>query len=382
VTAKDARAPLRPAPRGGTVAGGRPRSRAPQVGRPAGKFTQQRRLDRLRAALEANPAGLSIAEIAQVLDVTARSVRRYLGFLKLTTPIEPVAASPGRENVWRIKPSERARAVSLRRAPAYCLVAGRGVFDPMRGSALFDALDLVHREMLQVANRPAGRGPSQGEIRADTRLDERFHYLAHPAFSHAGRGEEIDDVFRATADLHAVQFRYRAITAALPGAAAARGALSVETVVAHPYALLLYRGALSLVARDVARGEVRAFAFERVTDLAIREEERFTLPADLRAADFAHGAFGVCAQAPAVRVLVEFDARAADEIRARKVHPTQKIATSPDGRVRVSVSIPGPLLPEVARWVLGFADAARVIEPPELVTHVAGALAAAAQRYG
>jgi hypothetical protein len=32
--------------------------------------------------------------------------------------------------------------------------------------------------------------------------------------------------------------------------------------------------------------------------------------------------------------------------------------------------------------VLGFADAARVIEPPELVAHVAGALAAAAQRYG
>ena len=80
-------------------------------------------------------------------------------------------------------------------------------------------------------------------------------------------------------------------------------------------------------------------------------------------------------------MLVEFDPRAADEVRGRKLHPTQKIATAPDGRVRLSVMLPESLLPEVRRWVLGFADAARVIEPPELVTDVARALAAAAKRY-
>ncbi|MGO8999095.1 MAG: helix-turn-helix transcriptional regulator [Polyangiaceae bacterium] len=373
MSSRDARSPWRGAPLAGSPSGARGgRTRAVKPGRPPGKFTQHRRLDRLRGALEAHPAGMSIAEIASFLNVTTRSVRRYLGYLKLSTPIEPVSASPGRENVWRIKPSERARSVPLRRAPAYCLIAGRGVFEPLKGSALFDALDVVHREVLQVASRPA-RGPAQGEIHGDTRLDERLLQIGYPAISYAGRGEEIDDLFRAVADLHVVQFRYR------DGASGAGGA----KVSAHPYAVLLDRGAISLVALDVEAREVRAFSFGRIADLSLRVEERFTLPPDVRASDFAHGAFGVAAAAgsPKVRVLVEFDARVADEIRQRKLHSTQKIATAPDGRVRLSVTLPGALLPEVRRWVLGFAEAARVIEPPELVADVARVLAAAAKRY-
>jgi predicted DNA-binding transcriptional regulator YafY len=335
-------------------------------GRPAGSFTQQLRLEKLRDALERRPAGLSSTEIASLLKVTPRSVRRYLRFLKAGAPIEPVSAGPGRENVWRIKPSEQPRSVPLRRAPGYCLLAGRGVFEPLKGSALFDALDLLHREMLQVASRPA-RGPAPGEIHGDTRLDERLLYLAHPARSYAGRGEEIDDLFRAVADLHVIQFRH--------------GGPRGELVVAHPYVVLLHRGTISLVARHLGQGVVRTFAFERMADVSLRAEERFELPEDLRATDFVHGAFGVSAELTRVRVLVEFDARVADEIRPRKLHPTQKIATAPDGRVRLSVTLPAALLPEVRRWVLGFADAARVIEPPELVAEVAGALAAAAKRY-
>jgi predicted DNA-binding transcriptional regulator YafY len=352
------------------------KSRGVRRGRPTGKFTQHRRLDKLRAALEGHPAGLSVAEIATVLHVTTRSVRRYLGYLKVHTPIEAVSTAPGRENVWRIKPSERARSVPLRRAPAYCLLAGRAVFEPMKGSALFDALDVVHRQVLQVASRPA-KGPAQGEIRGDARLEERLHYLPYPPASYGGRAEEIDDLFRAVADLHVLSFRYREGARPAREGRDARG----EKVVVHPYALLIHRGALHLVALDVERKEVRGFLLERMADLSVQAGGTFEVPAGLRALDFAHGVFGVAAGQARVRVIVEFDPRAAEEIRGRKLHPSQKIATAPDGRVRLSVHLPDGLLPEARRWVLGFADAARVIEPPELVAAVAGALAAGAKRY-
>jgi predicted DNA-binding transcriptional regulator YafY len=91
--------------------------------------------------------------------------------------------------------------------------------------------------------------------------------------------------------------------------------------------------------------------------------------------------FGVSAEPARVRVLVELDARVADEVRYRKLHPGQKIAVASDGRVRVSVVVPEALLGEVRRWVLGYGDAARVIEPPELRGEVARALAAAARWY-
>ncbi len=369
MSSRDPRASQRP-PTVAPPTPARAKSRAPRRGRPPGKFTQNRRLERLRDALEKNSAGLSIAEIAALLHVTPRSVRRYLGHLRVTTPIEALPAAPGRENVWRIKPSERARSVPLRRAPAYCLLATRAVFDPLKGSALFDALDLVHRQMLQVASRPS-KGPMEGEIRGDARLDERLLFVSSPPASYAARAEEIDDLFRAVADLHVLRFRLQ------PREAGARA----ESVVAHPYAIYLRAGALHIIAFDVERAEVRALPFDRVAGLVLSADERFVVPADFRASDLVHGIFGVAPGPARVRLLVEFDPRAADEIRARKLHPAQKIATAPDGRVRLSVQLPEALLPEARRWVLGFADAARVIEPAELADDVARALAAAAKRY-
>ena len=52
--------------------------RGPKVGRPKGRFTQHRRLDRLREVLESEPRGLTLEDLAATLKITQRSVRRYL----------------------------------------------------------------------------------------------------------------------------------------------------------------------------------------------------------------------------------------------------------------------------------------------------------------
>ena len=142
-------------------------------------------------------------------------------------------------------------------------------------------------------------------------------YLAHPPASYAGRAEEIDDLFRAVADLHVLEFRYRPGTPAeqpVGDGVVGRG----ERVESHPYAVLLHRGAIHLIGRDTATGRTRAFLFERMAEVTLRDAESFVVPADLRAADFAHGIFGVAAGEAKTRVLVEFDARVADEIRRKK----------------------------------------------------------------
>ena len=43
-------------------------------GRPKGKFTQHRRLDRLREILEKHPRGISLYDLADALSVTVRSM--------------------------------------------------------------------------------------------------------------------------------------------------------------------------------------------------------------------------------------------------------------------------------------------------------------------
>ena len=343
----------------------RARSKGPRRGRPAGNFTQHRRLDRLRETLESHPSGLTLDELAALLHVTTRSVRRYLDELDRWTQLESIPTAPGAAHVWRIKPSERGRALVVRRTQAFALLAARRVFDVMRGSALYDELDVVHRQLVQLAHRPTARAGQRGELASGQRLEERLVYVPSPSRSYVERGEELDDLFHAVADLHAVRFRHRP-----------RG----ERLVFHPYALVLHRGRVLCIGRDAGARATRVVDFDRTSDLAGVETERFELPEDFAVDDYLEGEFGVAPPSERTRVLIEFDPRVADDVRSRRLHPTQRIATAPDGRIRLSAAVGDRR--ELVRWVLGFGDAARVIEPPELAAEIRSRLAGALARYG
>jgi predicted DNA-binding transcriptional regulator YafY len=340
-----------------------PRTRLPKAGRPPGKFTQHRRLDKLRETLESNPAGLALEDLAMLLRVTTRSVRRYLQELELITELESVETTPGGAHLWRIKPSERGRSVTLRRTQAYCLLAARKIFEVMRGSALYDEVDLALRQVLQIAQRPA---KTKGDVPSDHRLEDRFVYVPNPPRSYAKQSEELDDLFQAVAELRAVRMRYRR-------------ADKIERVILEPYAMVIHRGAVFCVARDALSDEVLPFQLDRMSDVE-RTGEGFTLPADFDVHDHFHGELGLGPRTRGTRVLVEFDPRAGEEVRARRVHPTQKVATASDGRVRLSMTVAD--LEEVKSWVLGFGSSARVIEPPELAADVMRELRRSLARYG
>jgi predicted DNA-binding transcriptional regulator YafY len=339
------------------------KTKSPRLGRPPGRFTQHKRLSRLREALEAHPSGLVLSDIAAALRVTTRSVRRYLKYLEHETELESLETAPGGAHVWRIKPSERGRALMLRRSQAYGLLAARHVYAPMKGSALYDELDVVTRQLVQLARRP-----TKGEIASDTRLEDRFLFVPEAPRNYASKGEELDDLFRAVADLRPLTFRYRA-------RADERG----EMVKLYPYAMLVHRGAIHAIGLDAARGEVSSYLLDRMSETRTSEAERFELPESFDVSELLQGDFGVGRAPKKQRVLVEFEARVADDVRARRVHPSQKVAAAPDGRVRVSLLVGA--LDRVASWVLGFGGAARVIEPPELREAVVSELARALGRY-
>lgn len=348
----------------GERAGEAARRRGQRRGRPSGSFTQHRRLDRLRAVLEANPRGLRLEELAVMLHVTTRSVRRYLKELSRLTELESVPLGPGSPHEWRIKPSERGRAVALRRTQAYGLLATRGLFDVFRGSALFDEFDIGLGMVATLAQRPT-RGRAGGDIPLDQKLEERFLYAPFPARSYAGRGELTDELFRAVAECR--ETRLRLVDRA-------------EPVDVEPYALVAHRGDLTCVVRDVASGRLEVHALEAIAEAVSNEKKRFVVPADFDLRAFLHGAFGVSAPGLEHRIIVEFDKAAAAEVRARKWHASQRIATAPDGRVRLSLVLPE--LEAVKRWILGFGPRARVVEPPELARALAADLKATLARYG
>ena len=343
------------------------RSRLPKVGRPEGRFTQHRRIDRLRELLESEPRGLTLDDLASTLRITERSVRRYLRELDGTTDLESIETTPGGAHLWRIKPSERGRAVTLRRAQAYAILATRRALDVLKGSALFDEVDLALGHVAKVAQTPF-RAQGRADISGERGLEDRFFWLPPAGRSYASRGEDLDELFRAVADLRVLRFRPRTRS----------GEPKAERVVLHPYAMVLHDGGIVVVGQRTTAREAEVIAFETMIEIRASETEHCELPASFDIAQFIHGAFGVARPSKA-RALVEFDARVADEIRAKKFHRDQRMAASPDGRVRLSVPLVD--VDTFVAWVLSFGDAARVVEPADVALRVAQTLQRAAARY-
>lgn len=341
------------------------KTKAPRPGRPLGQFTQARRLESLRKVLEENPTGLSLQQLAALLRVTQRSVRRYLEELEVSTELESVETSPGAHHIWRIKPSERGRSVPLRRTQAFALLATRRLFENTKGSALFDEVELAFRQVHQIALRPPALRARKKEPVIDTTVSDRIVFFPAPARSLGSRAEEVDDLFQAIVTSSVLVFRTRQ-----PG--------DERRLAIHPYALVFHDGSLVLIGHVEELAAIRVFRFEDIAALE-RQERGFQVPPDFEVSAYLHGAFGV-APPTRTKLLVEFDARVADAVRAKKVHPAQRIAQAPDGRIRVSA----PLGDRAAAraWILGFGDAARVLEPEDLVAEVKDSLVRAAARYG
>ena len=352
-----------------------PKPRVPKAGRPEGRFTQHRRIDKLRELLESAPLGLTLEDLARLLRVTQRSVRRYLLELDGTTNpqryelLESIETTPGGAHLWRIRPGERGRTVSLRRAQAYAILATRRALDILKGSALFDEVDLALGHIEKVAQTPFREARAQ--ISGEQGLEGRFFWLPPPSRNYTNRGEEMDELFRSVADLRVLRFRPRTPA----------GATRAERVVFHPYAMVVHKGSIVMLgvrgnARTTADAEV--VPFDAMTDIRASETEHFELPASFDVTHYVHGEFGL-GKPSKLRALVEFDARIADEIRARKVHRDQRILVSPDGRLRLMLPLVN--VDAFIAWVLSFGDAATVVEPPEVARQVAAILQRAAARY-
>jgi predicted DNA-binding transcriptional regulator YafY len=336
-----------------------------RAGRPAGRFTQHRRLDRLRELLERHPRGLELDDLASALAVTTRSIRRYLKEMGREYDLEAAPIRGGGPLLWRIRAGELPRRVELRRTQAYALLAARRVFEPLRGSALFEEIDLAVNKLLAIAQRP-GRGPNAGI--ADARLEERFLYLPFAPKHYREKTDELDDLFQAVSDLRPLTLLYRSA-----------GKEREERITIHPYAMVLHRDSIYCVGLYLERGEVRTFLLDRMRDTQAAATERFDLPADFAIDDYFQGEFGIWKSTERFKVMIDFDGQAADYVRMRRIHPTQKLAATGNG-VRLTMTVGN--LTQLTSWVLEWGQRARVVEPPELVQRVKAELEGALKNYG
>lgn len=335
-------------------------------GRPRGKLTQVQKVTRLQQLLLQFPRGLTTNEIAKHLRVDPRSARRYVATLQseLRLDLESVTDGSGGRR-WKIPDVDVPRRVSIRRTQAYALLAARPLFASMRGSTVYEEIDLAAESLLGVARRP-GRGPNAGMLGTD--LEARFRYVAFAPKDYSARTEDLDNLFQAVADLRPVSLRYPSLSGAL------------ERVEFHPYALLLYKESIYALGLDPWRQVIRTLELDFVRDTQLQEDMRFEIPEDFAVEDYLQGQFGIWkAHGREEHVVIDFDSRVAPQVASRTFHASQRLDPLADGNVRLTMTLGD--VSEVASWVLGFGPLAVVREPTDLRDEVARSLEATLARY-
>ena len=145
------------------------------------------------------------------------------------------------------------------------------------------------------------------------------------------------------------------------------GQKTVEQRVVDPYHLANINGEWFLFAFDQLRQDIRTFLPIRIRAVRLTGR-RFTRSSTFSIEKRLRDSFGVHSGHGEFEVRIRFSEFAADYIREKRWHPSQRLRELKGGGVELRLRLSS--LDEVKRWVLSWGGHAKVLEPPELVQAV------------
>jgi proteasome accessory factor B len=145
------------------------------------------------------------------------------------------------------------------------------------------------------------------------------------------------------------------------------GSKQTERRQIDPYHLANINGEWFLFAFDHLRKDIRTFVPSRIQS-AQPTGQTFPRPQKFSVEKILRDSFGVHSGQGDYKVVVRFDAYAADYIREKRWHPSQQLRELKDGGVELRLKLSS--LGEIQRWILGWGGSALVLEPAELVASV------------
>jgi predicted DNA-binding transcriptional regulator YafY len=295
--------------------------------------------------VESRRAGVTIHELAKLVKVSTRTIRRDLQALQ---EAGFAVYDEGEENEtkrWRLDAQPfRSVQEGLSVGDVAALYLSRSVVEGLSGWPLADELRAAFEKIER------GLNPRMREFLST--LPQVLSTKTGPRAQHAS-GTLVDVTRRlldAVRDRRSVDMRYFSASSN-----------RAKAYAVHPYRLALAQGGVYLVGWVPQYDEFRTFAVERIERLSVRDEtfrKTRELPSDLFG-----GSMGAFWAAPEP-IELEFDARVAPYVRGRVWHDSQRLDERPDGRVRMTLNVSNDWA--LRSWVLGFGAAVRVIGPSTL----------------
>lgn len=293
-----------------------------------------------------SPSRQTAESIASELEVSERTVRSDIGFLKdrYHAPIDWCKA----RGYYYTDPEWRLPSISLSKGELFALTVGARMLSAYAGSA-------YRLELESAIARLVERLPETTWLDLQQLAEEHICFRS---------GAEVDldpeiwhKLESACQQRKTVDMNYYT---------ASRNDYSDRKL--DPYLLHIYRGTNPYVIGYCHnRKEVRWFRVDRIQRLDVLEDE-FSPDPTFDPKKHLESIFQLEAGGVPQLVAVRFDAVTAPFIRGRRWHPSQEIEEEQEGGLVLRMCVRG--LNDVKRWVLGYGKGATVITPPELVAMI------------
>jgi predicted DNA-binding transcriptional regulator YafY len=318
----------------------------------------------LREVERARSAGVTIDDLASLCGVTTRTIRRDLQALEEAGfPLFDDRSGDDGRTRWQINGQAfKGLAAGLTLAELCALYFSRTLLESLSGTPFRDEVERAFEKLASALT------PHMRQF-----LDQLPRVIITKAATKTDAADE--------SGLRQQQIAARALEATLHLRQAtilyySKSSDRTKSYLVHPYRLAYAQGGLYLLAFVPEYGEVRTFATERIQDISLLEE-RFTPMEELPETAFPHS-LGVHS-GPPERVEIDFQPTAADYVRARQWHPSQRVADTAAGGVRITLDV--CIDRALHGWILSFGPFARVVSPETLAREIARQIEEARAQY-
>jgi predicted DNA-binding transcriptional regulator YafY len=148
---------------------------------------------------------------------------------------------------------------------------------------------------------------------------------------------------------------------------------------ADPYGFIINGGRIYCVAYDRARKDMRTFAVDSVSNVAVTART-FVKPGDFDVESYAASSIsGVLAGEPTAEVAVRFAPRVAKAAIAARVVTDRRVDRRDDGSVEIAYRVAD--VDELVRWVLGWGAQAEIVSPAAARLRIAALVKEIASKY-
>jgi len=325
------------------------------------------RLARIAAGLFSRPYGWSFRAIEESLEISARTLARYVSVLRSDLldwrggPLVEVVGTGAERKLRLVSSMKAAEASSYQVALLYFSLT---VLKFLEGTVLEEGVEGLWERIY--------RNLSVSQQTRLSDLERKFYAVPYAPKDYAEFSEQLDVILRALLD----QIRLKVDYAGLTGEGRQHDF--------DPYSLIAYRGGLYLLGYSHRSSAIIYLAVERIRSLEfIRQPDgspaRFIYPRRFDPAAHSEGTFGIV-EGPETRVELKIHSEQTQAyVRSRTIHPSQRFSRRRDGTMIMMMTVRGTT--ELANWIMSMGPWIEVLKPASLRKEIAQRHRQAARLY-